>query len=171
MMDWTPLVAYGDEISVAGPGTAYVILYPLPDLGAAGTAEFLVEDDDSTQLYLERIVGEVYVSASVSPAAVAWQLMPLGVDYDAPAILSPFTADWSPGNTEWANLRWWARQWYYTDTDLLPSKVDHPAWTHVDIHPRQMMGRKRELWPVLCLYTSTGTTVRFRHYLRGLWKY
>lgn len=169
-MDWTPLAFYGQEVSLAGVGSAAVILYPLPDLGA-GDEEFLVEDDDRTQLFMERIVGDVHVSVSDAPAAVAWQLMPMGVDYDTPAVLAPFTTPWTPLASEWANLRWWDRRYYLANTDRRPSPVDHPHWTHVDIHPRQMVGRKRELWPVLQIYCGNTTTMRVQHTLRALWKY
>lgn len=171
MMDWTPLVLYGQEISLAGPGTASVILYPLPDLGAVGDAEFLVEDDDETQLYLERIVGEIFLATSVSSSTAAWQLMPRGVDYDTPAVLDPFTTPWDPNNSDWANLRWWDRRYYEPEVTLRPTTVDHPHWTHVDVHPRQMMGRKKELWPVLMLWVGQAVTLRAVHTLRALWKY
>lgn len=171
MMDWTPMALYGEEISLAGPGSAAVILYPLPDLGAAGTEEFLVEDDDETQLYLERIVGDIHMGVSVSESPVAWQLMPMGVDYDTPAVLEPFTTPWSPLSSDWANLRWWDRRYYNAQIAIRPLAVDHPHWTHVDIHPRQMMGRKRELWPVLWIYAGTAVTLRVSHQLRALWKY
>lgn len=170
MRDWTPLVGYGQGVNVIGPGTVYQILYPIPDFDA-GDAEFLIEDEEEQGIFLERIVGEINVATGVD-AAVAWQLMPLGVDYEALTVLEPFTTDWDWFSSEWANCKFWDRRHYLaSNTVAAASLVDHPYWTQVDCNPRFLLGSKRNLWPVLamqCLLPAT--TVTFSHTLRAFWK-
>lgn len=173
-MDWVPMAFYGDAFTVLPGATGYVILYPLPDY-ALGDQEFLVEDEDETGMFLERIVGDIYVSTSIltGQEAVAWQLMPLGADYEAAVILQPYTTDWTPDDSEWANLRWWDRRCvaHATQGYYWPESIDIPHWTHVDINPRQMMGAKRNLWPVLVVYNdSPDSNVLVKHNLRALYK-
>lgn len=175
-MDWVPMAFYGDDIVLAGgPGgtTGYVILYPVPDYGLVDE-EFLYEDQEETGLFLERIIGSVHMS-STSPGGhtVAWQLMPLGVEYDTPAVLPPFTVGWSPRDSNWANLRFWERKERTLDPPnyTYPAPQEDPSWTFVDIHPRQLMGAKHNLWPVLCVHNADAVYgVRLHHTLRALYK-
>lgn len=180
MRDWTPMVGYGDINLVNANTTLYQVLYPLPDF-AAGDAEFLVEDEEETGMLLERIVGDVTWSWQEEPTfgRAFWRLLPMGVNYDMLTVLEPFTPSLEPDSSEWANIRWWAERDYRVDevghVPAMPSGVDHPYWTRVDINPRQQMGSRRNLWPVIAYSNFTepamGARAQVRHRLRAYWKY
>lgn len=170
-MDWVPMSFYRSGITMSAGTTAFVILYPLPPYAVDDT-ELVFEDNDDIGLFLERVAGEIRVvwSQGAGTGVFTWRLMPLGADYDTPAALLPFSgANWS-NTTEWANLRWWK------DMRVVPGDVgaaeliDHPWWTTVDIHPRQLLGARRNLYPVLALDNQTTVEVVVAHSLRALWK-
>lgn len=172
MRDWTPFVGFGERFTVAASSTTYVVLYPLPDFDV-GDAEFLIEDEEESHLFLERIIGTVQLSwAQTASHNVAWTLLPMGVDYEALAVLEPFTTDWTPASSEWANVKFWDRRQYYLEATVdYPSTVDHPYWTQVDCHPRFGLGSKKNLWPVLAVHNYHLTVdIDAFHYLRGFWK-
>jgi len=176
MRDWTTCVGYAQSIVVPPASSVAVLLYPIPDYSGSN-AEFLVEDEEEQSLFLERIVGQVFASPDedFQAGAFTWRLMPLGVDYDTGAALWPFTLVSLFGSSESANLRWWAeRCWVPVTTGSssgAPEAIEHPYWTTVDVHPRNMLGAKKNLWPFLVLDNSSGNvSLRVFHRLRAFWK-
>lgn len=181
MIDFTPCVGYGELIDVPPQTTVYVVLYPLPDYAA--DAEFLVESEEETNIFLERLVGTVHLSwdgmAVPSNGQVGWRLMPLGVNYDTLEVLEPFSVPFFPSSSEWCNLKWWyerLRQVAFAGAaQLAPNVSDHPYWTTVDCKPKMMLGAGRNLWPVLAIRNDSAgveeITLTLRHRLRALWKY
>lgn len=177
MIDFVPMVGYGETNLVANNSTEYVVLYPLPDY--VGDAEFLVEDSEEN-LFLERIVGQVNFSWNGAAAAdnptVSWRLMPLGMDYDALTVLEPFATPWTPRSPEWANLKWWDERHFSEFSAgsffIPPDPIEHPYYTHVDIRPRMMLGARRNLWPVLAIRNDDADLqLQVQHRLRALYKY
>lgn len=172
MRDWTPLVAYGSNVTVPASSTAYVVLYPIPDFFGSD-AEFVIADEEEQGLFLERVVGDILLSwGQAADAAVAWCLMPLGVDYESRVALLPYTSDWDANSSEWANEKFWDKRLFQLGTTInTPDVVDHPYWTQVDCHPRMLLGAKRNLWPCLVVQNFHPTQdLRLQHHLRGFWK-
>lgn len=182
MRDWTPLVGYSTAGTIDPLDTVYLVLYPLPDY-AGSDREFLIEDDEGSAIFLERVIGDITFAWSEDPGSaqsnVGWRLMPLGVDFSTLEVLEPFSAQpWDWGSSEWANLKWWDER-VYREVDVAPAEglipypdtVDIPHWTFVDCHPRQLLGAKRNLWPVLAMRNrNANARLFYRHRLRGFWK-
>lgn len=178
MIDFVPMVEYGTTIVLPANMTSYLVLYPVPDYDNTDE-EFLVADNEDSNLFLERIVGQVTFSWDVqevpTQSRVAWRLMPLGIDYSTLQVLEPFDP-WHPDSSEWANLKWWdersIRILEQGVTDLMPAAVDHPYWSFVDCKPRMLLGSTRNLWPVLAIRNDNAMDgLNFKHRLRGLYKY
>lgn len=174
MRDWAPMVGFGDTIAVAANSVFWVILYPVPEFATAG-AEFVREDSEERFLYLERIRGSITGSfGGEVQDEVAWQLMPMGLDYETPAVLEPYTTPWSFYDSEWANMRFWDRRLYQGNAASYggaPQTLDHPYWTQVDVNPRTLLGSKDNLWPCLVIRNySASTTFRLIHTLRAFYK-
>lgn len=170
-MDWVPCFGYGVTLTANAAETAARELLQLPDFAAVDSVG-LVEDTDD--LFIHRIVGFVAMSNghATSDAISLWRIMPLQADLETGVVQVP----WDPVGTslasgQVANFRFWAERF----RTLLPgdspenTSVDHPFWTQVDIHPKQAVGRRLNLWPSLVVMTgATIGPVRATPYLRLL---
>lgn len=172
--DWVIGVGYGTGVTVAASNALFIVLTNLPDVAGAGTGEFGYEEDTWRSLYLERIVGDINFQwvGEASPNQLAWRIMPLPADYDAPGVLYPYSPLDIINGTEDANLRWWGERRYVCDVgtgSAGPALVDHPYWTEVDLHPKSWVGSKYNVWPVLVVQNPSSTTdLRLTHHLRLL---
>lgn len=179
-VDQVPMVGYGDQVALAVNSTVYQVLYPLPDFTT--DSEFLFEDEEERGIFLERIVGTVFMSwegdeLPTDARTPIWRLMPLGVNYDTGDANLPFSANFFANSPEWTNQKWWAERHYYVTGTTVggaiqgPQEVDHPWWTHIEYRPKMRLGVDKNLWPVLAVRNPSALVrLVYRHRLTAFWR-
>ena len=174
-IDWVPQPLYGQNRSVPASSSIIMPLIQPPD--SAIQDANVVETQDDT-LFVERIIGTVYhflPQVSVSFLRWGWRILPLSPDESTGGMDQPWTV-MSMFDEDHANIRWWDERVFY---EVLPIELDSPEmnafahykWAHVDIHPRQVVGRNNRLWPCIVFANHSADPITVNSRLRTLVKY
>ena len=183
MMDWVP--AYGRSLINSQVWTAVNLSQALVNTASGGAAEFGTFEGEEEEFFVERIVGTVSAWApglDGDPISVCLRIQPLQNNLTTVVPQLPFNP--GDGDSDYvANFRfWWERRYVVvpsvTSSDVVATQrtssneVDHPYWTQVDIRPKQLIGRRLNLWPCMTFWGNgaLGETAEIRWSLRMLLK-
>jgi len=174
-MDWVPSLTYGQElVLITGTTRSRVDLLMSGDLDV----DVIGKVEDTDDLFVHRIVGEVYFSETgrTSGGRLTWGIMPVQEDFSEIDADAPWDLSGDMFNEpEIANLRFWhirnlvASGTAYDNWDATGSGHITPWHFHVDIKPRQKFGSRLNLWPAMFFSTTDADSqVRVAQYLRLL---